>query len=124
MQLLLACRIWIALLHNALLKLCNRLQDTGASPTLEHFRLWQTQAAQQRSIWTQVLIMKSHTNLLSGWSLLVVMTRSKHKYLCHQACVALAMRRCRWLWRDICLFAAAVALWLQQGSMCTAAVMP
>lgn len=29
MELLFACRVWLALLHNALFKLCNCLQDTG-----------------------------------------------------------------------------------------------
>ena len=33
MELLLACRFWLALLHNALLELCNCLQDTGVCVT-------------------------------------------------------------------------------------------
>ena len=36
MELLLACRIWLALLHNALLKLCNCLQDTSVCVLTEN----------------------------------------------------------------------------------------
>ena len=36
MKLLLACRIWLALLHNALLKLGNCLQDTAVCVISKH----------------------------------------------------------------------------------------